>query len=203
MDMPATNPPRKENEGKRLDDEDFFVKVDNPMSYRRNLLEASKSTLGILRELYAVKAIREKKQEVLLALQKETKELRILVQKLDEMLPQYSKVELLKRFPDLKGADKKPKPEEQKPAPKVEAKKEEKKDEPKKERPVQKKLSDLEKLNLAMQNIDQKMSSLPKESAKKEARREERKDEPKKEKPATTDDLSAALDALQKKLKNI
>jgi hypothetical protein len=81
--------------------EEFFRRIKNPAYFRRNLLEASKSTLSILKQVYSIKQIREAKHQLINLINREIKEIRMLVQKINEVIPQYDKEELEKKFPDL------------------------------------------------------------------------------------------------------
>jgi hypothetical protein len=93
-------PQDKRVDGRGLDQE-FYVRISNSAAFRKNLLETSKGTIGILREMYAVKQIRDKKHEKTEILHNELKELKMLVQKLEEMMPGYTKADIKKHFPDF------------------------------------------------------------------------------------------------------
>jgi hypothetical protein len=140
----------KRGEGRGLDQE-FYIRITEPVTFRRSLLEASKGTLGILRELYSVKQTREKKQEKTALLHREFKELKMLVQKLEEMLPDYTKADIKKHFPEFafeKKAREMPLEE------KHERKAAEKKPAPPKP------ASEIDKLSSALSDIQKKLSSL-------------------------------------------
>ncbi|HJX06105.1 MAG TPA: hypothetical protein VJ461_05320 [Candidatus Nanoarchaeia archaeon] len=81
--------------------QDFFVCVQNPKNFRRNLLESSKNTLFILKQIYTVKQIRETKHEIMDKVVDELKELKILAQKIDELMPQHTREELKKLVPEI------------------------------------------------------------------------------------------------------
>ncbi|KYK25767.1 hypothetical protein AYK26_02010 [Euryarchaeota archaeon SM23-78] len=94
--------------------DEFFVRITNPNAFRRNLLEASKLTLSILKEIYRVRQIRKTKQEVMEGITKEIEESKILVQKIHELIPQHSKEDLQRMFPGIdldKLIEEPPKPE--------------------------------------------------------------------------------------------
>jgi inorganic triphosphatase YgiF len=80
---------------------DFFVCIQNPKNLRRNLLESSKSTLSILKQVYTVKQIREAKHEVMDSVINELRELKILVQKTDDLMPKHTREELKKLVPEI------------------------------------------------------------------------------------------------------
>jgi hypothetical protein len=136
---------KSEEKHEKQAEHDFYMKIENSVAFRRNLLEASKSTLGMLKEVYVVKQLNNKKHEKTAELQKELKELRVLVQKMNEMLPDYAKAEIKKHFPDL-AFEKKIRAEpdsrsEPEPTPK-------------------KPLSELDQLSKALGDIQKKLSSL-------------------------------------------
>lgn len=134
----------KKNEEKHAEHE-FYMKIDNSAAFRRSLLEASKSTLGMMREIYVVKQLNNKKHEKTAQLQKELKELRVLVQKMNELLPDYAKADLKKHFPELnfekKARDEPIQKSRPEPAPK-------------------KPLTELDQLSHALADIQKKLSGL-------------------------------------------
>lgn len=124
---------------------EFYMRIDDSSAFRRSLLEASKSTLGMLREIIVVKQIVEKKHEKAAQVQKELRELKVLVQKLNEMMPDYSKSELKKQFPEFT----------------LEKKTRDVISEYKDPEPAMKKpLNELDQLSQALADIQKKLSSL-------------------------------------------
>lgn len=65
----------------------YFVKIDNPKGFRRDILVTSKQVINSLQANRNVLAIREKKKLLLKDLQLQIKELVLLTSKLDELLP--------------------------------------------------------------------------------------------------------------------
>ena len=123
---------------------DFYMKISDSPGFRRNLLETSKETLTVLKEIHSVKQLRQKKQEKINELHQELKELKLLVQKLDELMPNYNKSEVKKHFPEFfkeKQHDKKAKETFQ---------------ETRTRRPASK----LDQLSAALTDIQKKLSSL-------------------------------------------
>ena len=90
-------------------EQEFFIRISNPKTLRRELLEASKLILSILKQTYLVKQLREAKHYQLAKVDTEVKEIKLLVQKLDEIVPHCTKAELKKLLPDL-SSFKKPEP---------------------------------------------------------------------------------------------
>ena len=82
-------------------EQEFFIRISNPNTLRRELLEASKLILSILKQTYIVKQLREAKHYQLAKIDTEVKEIKLLVQKLDELVPHYTKADLKKLLPDL------------------------------------------------------------------------------------------------------
>jgi len=80
--------------------QEFFMRINNPNTFRRNLLEASKLTLTIVKQTHKVKQIRELKHELISRIAQEVKELKLLVQKAEELMPAHDKAELKKYFPE-------------------------------------------------------------------------------------------------------
>ena len=81
--------------------QEFFVRINNPTNFRRNLLLASKITLGVLKKGYSLIRIRDTKREMMGMIEHEMKELKVLVENLYELMPKHSKDELMKKFPDV------------------------------------------------------------------------------------------------------
>lgn len=77
----------------------FFMRIDSPNVFRKNLLETSKITLNILKQIYVVKNIRKAKHELISRISNEIRELKILAQKIDELMPQHKKDDLKKVMP--------------------------------------------------------------------------------------------------------
>ena len=121
---------------------DFYMKISDSSGFRRNLLETSKETLNVLKEIHSVKQLRQKKQEKIGELHKELKELKLLVQKLEELMPEYNKSEVKKHFPEFfkeKHHDKRISFQESK---------------------IKKPISELDQLSAALTDIQKKLSSL-------------------------------------------
>ncbi|MFH0870306.1 MAG: hypothetical protein V1866_04590 [archaeon] len=151
--MQMTNGKKPAEEKKHHDDLDFFMRISDPALFRRNLLESSKQTLGMIREMYTVKQIREMKQERISTLHREFKEIRLLCQKLEEIMPKHTEADLRKHIPEFNAKKKEQKTLVQEPesAPEPEA------------RPKvspQKASSELDKLALALNEVQRKLSNL-------------------------------------------
>ena len=86
---------------KSSDEQELFMRINNPALIRKNILESSKLVLTILKQAYNIKQIRELKQEKINRLSQEIKELRILVEKIEELMPQYTKADLKKLLPEI------------------------------------------------------------------------------------------------------
>jgi hypothetical protein len=86
---------------KPLEEQELFLRLSSPNTLRRNILESSKLILTILRQTYKVKQMREMKHERMARLASEIKELRILIQKIDELMPQYNRTDLKKLLPEI------------------------------------------------------------------------------------------------------
>jgi len=151
---------------KATDEQELFLRLSNPHTFRRNLLESSKLILIILKQTYRVKQIREAKHERMERLVNEIKELRILIQKIDELMPNYSKTDLKKLLPEINFTPiKKPEPaleslfqpvlakekEEVKPQPKLQPK-------PKPQLSAQ--VSDFDKITKALEDVQRKLQNL-------------------------------------------
>jgi hypothetical protein len=138
--------------------QEFFIRLSNPNTFRRYLLEASKMTLTILKQTYKVKQIREAKHELMSRIAREVKELKILVQKTDEMMPRYNQAEIRKILPDLIIIREQPEAKPQKAEAQLEAKPEAKAElKPKQPKPP---VSEIDKVSRALADIQRKLSSL-------------------------------------------
>ncbi len=140
-----THDKRIEEKKEKHAEHDFYMKIANSAAFRKNLLEASKSTLGMMKELYAVKQISTKKHEKTAQIQKELRELKVLVQKLNEILPDYAKADMKKHFPEL-SFERKARAEP------VQT--------PRQEPEPKKPLTELDQLSHALADIQKKLSSL-------------------------------------------
>lgn len=69
------------------DENIFFMKVDNPVEVRRNLLESSRNAIHSLQRYERFKKIREKKAEQIIALRRAVKEMNQLFLQLKKELP--------------------------------------------------------------------------------------------------------------------
>ncbi|MBN2052333.1 hypothetical protein JW756_02415 [Candidatus Woesearchaeota archaeon] len=133
-------PKKNEEEG-----QEFFMRLDNPNTFRRNLLEASKMTLSVIKQTHKVSQIRELKHEVINTIAKEVKELKLLVQKAEELMPNYNKAELKKYFPE---------PAIPKEQPAIKTEKSDYKPKPKAPS------SEMDKITRAIEDIQKKLQSL-------------------------------------------
>lgn len=66
----------------------YYVKIDDPKAFRREVLESSRKTIGCLQSLRDVLYIRKRKREYLLLLQKQVKEIDLLLAQLEKSLPE-------------------------------------------------------------------------------------------------------------------
>lgn len=150
-----TNGKKPAEEKKHHDHEelDFFMRISDPAVFRRNLLESSKQTLGMIREMYTVKDIRELKQERIADLHKEFREIRLLCQKLEEIMPKHTEADLKKHIPDFNVRRKEQKTLVQAPEPEPEP-------EMKPKLSPQKASSDLDRLAQALNEVQRKLSNL-------------------------------------------
>jgi hypothetical protein len=143
------------NQDKKIENKgtasEFYMRLSEPVVFRRNLLEVSKSTISILREIHNVRLMREKKHGKIDGIHHELKELKILVQKLDSLLPEYTKADVKKQFPELFHEQKMKETKLEKPK---EAKPSEKKTS------LRKPASEVDKLSQALSDIQKKLSSL-------------------------------------------
>ncbi|MBU1199420.1 MAG: hypothetical protein KKF46_07045 [Nanoarchaeota archaeon] len=86
---------------KNIGQQEFFMQINNPNGFRRNILEASKLTLSILKETHRIRRIREAKHELIHRITHEIKELKLLVKKIEDLMPVYTKADLKKKFPHM------------------------------------------------------------------------------------------------------
>jgi hypothetical protein len=84
----------------------FFVRVTEPNEVRKNLLEGSKSIIQNLKSYQKILAIREKKLSAMNNLKTDVKEIKLLVDKLRDLLPYEIMTELEKDKPKKKKGKK-------------------------------------------------------------------------------------------------
>ena len=80
------------------------MKIDDSVLFRRNLLESSKSTLSTLKQVYGVKQLREAKQQIIKTIEEELREIKLLSQKIEHLMPQYKKEDIAKHMKEDKPA---------------------------------------------------------------------------------------------------
>lgn len=79
----------------------YFIKLDDGKNLRKKVLESSKSSLQILKGYQNLLDVRKRKSQLLEALRTDMKELTLLVNKLEELLPQFTKKELKELQPAI------------------------------------------------------------------------------------------------------
>lgn len=142
---------------KPSDEEGLFIRVNNPVLIRRNILESSKFVLTVLKQSYNLKQVREIKQIKMNELSQQIKELRMLVQKIEELMPQYTRADLKKLLPDI------PIPKARKPSEPARAEKEkpEEKEEWTKELPKPAApISEMDRITKALEDVQKKLQTL-------------------------------------------
>jgi hypothetical protein len=186
-------------------EQEFFVKIDDPNYFRRTILEASKSTLSTLKGIYSVKELRQQKIAKLLRLQHEIREIRLLIQKAEELMPKYTKQQAVKRFTYLVKKKEEPKKEQVK------------REEPKRRvvqkkalSPAQRTRLEIDRLSESINQVENRMRKLP-ETRQKVERIEKVQGSVKQGVPQSKTtpnedlgiELGKALDKIHKKLKEI
>jgi hypothetical protein len=149
---------------KAIEEQELFLRLSNPNTFRRNLLESSKLILTILKQTYRVKQIREAKHERMERLAKEIKELRILIQKIDELMPNYSKTDLKKLLPEINFTPiRRPEPALEpllQQAPAKDEIKPQPKPQPKAKPQLSAQVSDFDKITKALEDVQRKLQNL-------------------------------------------
>ena len=166
-----------------MPDQEFFMQIKKPVWFRKTTLEASKSVLTVLKGLQTIKDVRQQKMEKLELLSSEVKEIRLLMQKAEELMPKYSRQETAKHFPQLN--------QQAKTSSKIQMKKA--------AEPivvVQRKLSELDLINQSLASVESRMKQLP--GAEKKAT-----DAVEKKPSAPQKPLAKSLDSIHRKLKEL
>ena len=78
---------------------EYFVKVDDGKELRKQLLEGSKLSIGIIKQEFAIKETRARKEQLLDKIRDDIKELHFLVGTLEKELPVLTKKELNEMAP--------------------------------------------------------------------------------------------------------
>ena len=78
---------------------EYFVKVDDGKELRRQLLEGSKLSIGIIKQEFAIKEMRARKEQLLEKVRDDLKELLFLIGTLEKELPVLTKKELNEMAP--------------------------------------------------------------------------------------------------------
>ncbi|MBW3000132.1 hypothetical protein KY339_05660 [Candidatus Woesearchaeota archaeon] len=74
-----------------VEDEYFFMKIDEPKGFRKKLLESSRDIIQVLKRGDAVSSVRTEKTKKIMKLKKVIKELKKLALDLEKKLPPVSK----------------------------------------------------------------------------------------------------------------
>lgn len=88
---------------------DYFIRMEDARGVRRRILEASKASLHILRGYQQLQVTRSEKRTLIRSLRRELKELTMLVNHLDEMMPTLTRAEVgeAAKEPTKKGRSRK------------------------------------------------------------------------------------------------
>lgn len=145
--------------------EDYFVKIDNPNALRVNTLAASKNSLESLKVNIDLKQVIKKKSELKEKLLFSFQELVQTLDELNALLPHQEVLAELKKKEAAAKRSKKEKVVKKKASVKKEVSSEKKSSVKKstvhvKKKPVKKKLTELDKLNSALEEIEKRLSSL-------------------------------------------
>ena len=73
---------------------DYFIRIDDAPDLRRKILESSKASIHVLRGYQQLLKTRGEKQTMLRALRREMKEITLLVNRMEELIPSLTKTEL-------------------------------------------------------------------------------------------------------------
>lgn len=73
---------------------DYFIRIDDATDLRRKLLESSKATIHILRGHQHLAQVRSEKLTLQKSLRRELKEITMLMNRMDELIPQLTKSEV-------------------------------------------------------------------------------------------------------------
>lgn len=131
----------------------YFVKINDSSGMRKRILESSKDILHVLRGYHRILDIRDEKKEMAERLKKELVEITFLIEKLEKLLPEQSLKEIEAYLP---------RKSKKKHASKKRSKKGESKDDPKQnsKKSREPKLTEVEKLERALSNIEDRLSKL-------------------------------------------
>jgi len=136
----------------------FYVKIEKPREFRRDVLEGSKKIITCLQSYRQLLAVREQKNALLNQLRNDMKELGLLISKLDKLLPEkHLREEALAK---KKVVKKKATTREKKTTTKkTRVKKNDQKKSKEEQQPVTS-VSEVDKLNQALASIEEKLSQL-------------------------------------------
>jgi hypothetical protein len=111
-----------------------FVKLNKSVDFRRNILESSKMIIHIMQDNRKLKIIREKKLKLIDELKDDLKEITLLIDKLDDRMPD-------KHLREEKPVEEKPVKDKKKPA-------------------IEETATDVNRLEYTLEKIEKKLSSL-------------------------------------------
>ncbi|MFH1506624.1 MAG: hypothetical protein ABIE94_06605 [archaeon] len=129
----------------------YFVHIRSPVDFRRTLLESSREIIHLMQDYQTLLELRKQRLDMERCFKEETREIMLLVNKLEKALPKHSLNKLKEVLPGVIEEEKKRQPAKAKKGKKKPAKKEVLKT---------KQVSDIKKLEKALESIDSKLHSL-------------------------------------------
>lgn len=140
----------------------YFIKVEDSSGIRKRVLESTKETIMMLKRYQLLLELKSRKKEVVITLKKDIKELNLLILELQKIVPIESLKELQAYLPKHKKERVASKGKKGKAKAKavIEDRELEKIKEVKANKPKPKQLSEMEKLEKALDDIDAKLSQL-------------------------------------------
>jgi|GEM_PF-1919244 hypothetical protein len=132
----------------------YFVHLKDPVDFRRTILESSREVIHMMQEYQALMDLRKRRLDMEQAFKEELREIMLLVNKLEKTLPKHSINKLKEVLPGVIEEEKKhmAKPEKKKLS--------KKKEKPAKEQLREKQLSQIQRLEKALESVEGKLHKL-------------------------------------------
>ncbi|MBU1976272.1 MAG: hypothetical protein KKG59_07765 [Nanoarchaeota archaeon] len=131
----------------------YYIRIEDPAEFRKGILQSSKSVIMSLKDYHTIISIRKNKLALMEILKEQIKEVSFLFEKLDGALPD-KKIKYEREMYEASIKNVMEKKKELKEVPKIEKPKE--KEKPKEDDHM----SDVDKLQDALANIEQKLNKL-------------------------------------------
>jgi len=80
---------------------EFFVRIEEPRTLRKELLETSKLTINLLKKQERIKKIKLEKKQTITNIRKINSEIKLLLERMEKLMPEISKEKKIEQQPKI------------------------------------------------------------------------------------------------------